>query len=67
MYSWNPGEDRQAVDRAYRIGQKKDVVVYRFIMASTVEEKMYEKQVPFLRKDSSIVNVNLAINIYVYI
>ena len=43
--SWNPAEDRQAVDRAYRIGQKKDVVVYRMIMASSVEEKMYEKQV----------------------
>jgi len=43
--SWNPSEDRQAVDRAYRIGQTKDVVVYRMIMASSVEEKMYEKQV----------------------
>ena len=43
--SWNPAEDRQAVDRAFRIGQKKDVVVYRMIMASAVEEKMYEKQV----------------------
>ena len=43
--SWNPAEDRQAVDRAYRIGQRKDVVVYRMIMAASVEEKMYEKQV----------------------
>lgn len=43
--SWNPAEDRQAVDRAFRIGQLKDVVVYRMIMASSVEEKMYEKQV----------------------
>eukprot|EP00605_Chrysophyceae_sp_TOSAG23-4_P002158 GSChrysophyteH1.ASY1.ANO1.2386.1 assembled CDS len=43
--SWNPAEDRQAVDRAYRIGQRKPVVVFRMIMASTVEEKMYEKQV----------------------
>eukprot|EP01035_Chromulina_nebulosa_P018311 gene18311-23997_t len=43
--SWNPAEDRQAVDRAYRIGQSNDVVVYRMIMAATVEEKMYEKQV----------------------
>jgi SNF2 family DNA or RNA helicase len=33
------------VDRAFRIGQRKDVVVYRLIMASSVEEKMYEKQV----------------------
>jgi len=36
---------RQAVDRAFRIGQKKDVIVYRMIMAASVEEKMYEKQV----------------------
>ena len=43
--SWNPAEDRQAVDRAYRIGQQRNVTVYRLIMASTVEEKMYEKQV----------------------
>jgi hypothetical protein len=45
LKAWNPAEDRQAVDRAYRIGQTKPVVVYRLIMASSVEEKMYEKQV----------------------
>ncbi|KAL7455027.1 hypothetical protein ACHAWC_008543 [Mediolabrus comicus] len=43
--SWNPAEDAQAVDRCYRIGQKKPVTVYRFISAGTVEEKIYEKQV----------------------
>ena len=43
--SWNPAEDRQAVDRAYRIGQKNKVIVYRMIMAGSIEEKMYEKQV----------------------
>ncbi|CAB1110859.1 unnamed protein product [Ectocarpus sp. CCAP 1310/34] len=43
--SWNPADDMQAVDRAYRIGQKRDVIVYRMIAAGTVEEKMYEKQV----------------------
>jgi hypothetical protein len=43
--SWNPAEDSQAVDRCYRIGQTKDVTVYRLISAGTVEEKMYEKQV----------------------
>jgi SNF2 family DNA or RNA helicase len=32
--SWNPGEDRQAVDRAFRIGQTRDVIVYRMIMVS---------------------------------
>lgn len=43
--SWNPADDNQAVDRCYRIGQRKNVTVYRFITAGTVEERMYEKQV----------------------
>ncbi|KAL7574811.1 hypothetical protein ACA910_010655 [Epithemia clementina (nom. ined.)] len=43
--SWTPAEDSQAVDRAYRLGQKKPVTVYRLIAAGTVEEKMYERQV----------------------
>jgi SNF2 family DNA or RNA helicase len=43
--SWTPAEDAQAVDRAYRIGQTKPVIVYRLITAGTVEEKMYEKQI----------------------
>ena len=43
--SWNPCSDDQAVDRAYRIGQKKDVVVYRLMTCSTVEEKVYGRQV----------------------
>ncbi|EJK75367.1 hypothetical protein THAOC_02911 [Thalassiosira oceanica] len=43
--SWNPSEDSQAVDRCYRIGQKKPVKVYRLLTAGTVEEKIYERQV----------------------
>lgn len=35
--SWNPADDSQAVDRCYRIGQSKNVTVYRFITAGTVE------------------------------
>ena len=37
---WNPTVDAQAVGRAFRIGQKKPVEVYRLIMAGTVEEKV---------------------------
>lgn len=37
--------DNQSVDRAYRIGQKKDVIVYRLMTCGTVEEKIYRKQV----------------------
>ncbi|CAH9085288.1 unnamed protein product [Cuscuta epithymum] len=43
--AWNPSTDNQSVDRAYRIGQKKDVVVYRLMTCGTVEEKIYRKQV----------------------
>jgi SNF2 family DNA or RNA helicase len=35
----------QAVDRCYRVGQTKDVIVYRFITCGTIEEKVYRKQV----------------------
>ncbi|GFO09812.1 DNA excision repair protein ercc-6-like [Plakobranchus ocellatus] len=43
--NWNPATDAQAVDRAYRIGQQKNVVVYRLITCGTVEEKIYRRQV----------------------
>ncbi|KAI1285897.1 DNA excision repair protein ERCC-6-like [Halotydeus destructor] len=43
--SWNPATDSQAVDRVYRIGQKKHVVVYRLITCGTVEEKIFRRQV----------------------
>lgn len=46
--SWNPSVDAQAVDRAYRIGQEKSVVVYRLVTCGTVEEKIYRKQVGFI-------------------
>ena len=42
---WTPSLDNQAVDRAYRIGQVRNVVVYRFITCGTVEEVIYRKQV----------------------
>lgn len=41
--AWNPSVDSQSVDRAYRIGQKKDVVVYRLISCGTVEDKVRRK------------------------
>ena len=37
---WNPAVEAQATDRAYRIGQTKEVLVYRFITAGTFEEKI---------------------------
>jgi len=37
---WNPAAEAQAIDRTHRIGQEKNVFVYRFISRDTVEEKM---------------------------
>ena len=37
---WNPAVENQATDRAYRIGQKNNVMVYRFITTGTFEERI---------------------------
>lgn len=42
---WNPSTDAQARERAWRIGQTKEVTVYRLITAGTIEEKIYHRQV----------------------
>ncbi|RLP07121.1 helicase SNF2 [Propionibacterium australiense] len=41
---WNPAAERQAIDRTHRIGQDKQVMVYRLVSADTVEEKVVELQ-----------------------
>jgi hypothetical protein len=41
---WNPAVERQATDRAHRIGQTQHVFVYKFIGAGTLEEKMLALQ-----------------------
>ncbi|KAG5512521.1 hypothetical protein GH5_08487 [Leishmania sp. Ghana 2012 LV757] len=43
--SWNPSADAQAVDRVHRIGQQRDVVVFRLVTCGTVEEKVYRNQI----------------------
>lgn len=43
--AWNPATDAQAVDRAFRIGQTKEVRVYRLIMSGMIEDKMFRLQV----------------------
>jgi len=39
---WNPAVENQATDRAFRIGQKKNVQVHKYICAGTLEEKIDE-------------------------
>ncbi|EPR78734.1 putative DNA repair and recombination protein RAD26, partial [Spraguea lophii 42_110] len=41
---WNPSTDNQAMQRIYRIGQNKDVKIYRLITKDTIEEIIYESQ-----------------------
>ena len=41
----DPAHDLQAMDRAYRIGQKRDVSVYRLLGAGSLEELIYARQV----------------------
>ena len=42
---WNPSTDAQARERAWRIGQTKEVTVYRLVTAGTIEEKVYHRQI----------------------
>jgi non-specific serine/threonine protein kinase len=37
---WNPSVENQATDRAYRIGQKKNVLVHKFVCRGTIEERI---------------------------
>ena len=39
---WNPAVENQATDRAYRIGQTRDVQVHKFICLGTLEERIDE-------------------------
>lgn len=43
--NWNPSYDLQAQDRAYRIGQTRDVEVFRLVSSGTIEEIVYARQI----------------------
>ena len=49
---WNLSTENQATDRAYRIGQKNNVQVYKLITKNSIEEKIYELQ----NKKASLAN-----------
>eukprot|EP00918_Siedleckia_nematoides_P046395 GHVU01101698.1.p1 GENE.GHVU01101698.1~~GHVU01101698.1.p1 ORF type:complete len:207 (-),score=13.28 GHVU01101698.1:169-762(-) len=42
--AWNPARDKQAVGRAFRLGQMRDVVAYRLVTAGAIEDNMLRVQ-----------------------
>merc|ERR1712142_1102626 len=52
---WNPQADLQAMDRAHRIGQKKQVKVFRFIQENSMEEKLIERAEVKLKLDKMVI------------
>lgn len=54
---WNPAVESQATDRAYRIGQKNNVLVHRFITKNTFEEKINE----IIQKKKSLADMTVSV------
>lgn len=52
---WNPQADLQAMDRAHRIGQTKQVFVFRFVTEKAIEEKVLERAAQKLRLDQLVI------------
>lgn len=52
---WNPQADLQAMDRAHRIGQTKQVKVFRFVTDEAIEEKVLERAAQKLRLDQLVI------------
>lgn len=59
---WNPQADLQAMDRAHRIGQKKQVKVYRFVTEMAIEEKVLERAAQKLRLDQLVIQQGRQMN-----
>jgi SNF2 family DNA or RNA helicase len=64
---WNPTVDQQAMDRAHRLGQTKQVTVYRLICKGSIEERILQRA----REKSEVSRImkmlyQLKINIYTH-
>lgn len=53
---WNPAMDKQAMDRCHRIGQVRDVNIYRLISESTIEENIFAKQLQKRKLDEVVID-----------
>ncbi len=56
---WNLSAENQATDRAYRIGQKNNVQVYKLITKNSIEEKIYELQEKKAKLAEDCLNTNV--------
>ena len=57
---WNPAAEKQAINRAHRIGQDKKVFSYKFISKDTVEEKILQLQEKKLRLSADFIQPELS-------
>ena len=55
---WNPAAEMQALSRAHRMGQTKNVMVYRFISSDTIEEKIIHLQQSKLQLSDTFITSN---------
>ena len=55
---WNPASEQQALSRAYRIGQDKNVFVYRYITKDSIEEKIQQLQQRKSSLSKEFINTN---------
>ena len=53
---WNPAMDRQAMDRCHRIGQTRDVHIYRLVSEKTIEENIFVKQLQKRELDRVVID-----------
>jgi len=58
-FKWNPVHEEQAIGRAYRIGQKKETFVYRFVAGGTFEDSVHNKTIFKLQLASRYVHFPL--------
>jgi non-specific serine/threonine protein kinase len=55
---WNPAVENQATDRVFRIGQKKNVLVHKFITKGTIEEKINDMLLEKAKISSDVIQVS---------
>lgn len=62
--SWNPTSDLQAIYRAFRVGQVRDVFIYRMVASGTMEDKIYKRQVEKMARANRVVDAQNPANAF---